>query len=57
VGKVKALWQEERDRRWQQHFDDYCADNNLGNPSGRAFNDAEQYADDMMEEEDSHDAS
>jgi hypothetical protein len=42
-----------RNQRWQQHFDDWCLDNIGGRePSGREISEAEQYADEMMEEED-----
>ena len=53
MGRVKELWQAERDRRWQQHFDNYCVDNFGGrDPTGRELDEAEQHANEQMEEED-----
>lgn len=51
--KVKQLWQDERDERWQQYYDDYCRNNCIkGQPSGQEHDAACDYANDMMEEDD-----
>lgn len=53
MGRVKDLWQAERDARWQQHFDDYIYNNcPIFHSPERYYSEAEQYANDMMEEED-----
>lgn len=53
MGRVKALWQEERDRRWQEHYDAYCFDEfGGGQPEGRQHDEAVAYANEAMEEED-----
>jgi hypothetical protein len=58
MGKVKQLWQDDRDARWQQHFDDYCHNEFGGRePSGREHDEATDYANSQMEEEDGADAS
>jgi len=51
MGKVNQLWQDERDARWQQHYDEYIEsfDGRAGICLPEA---AAQYANDMMEEED-----
>lgn len=37
---------------WQIHFNDYCMDNFGGaDPTGRDYDEAAAYADEMMEEE------
>jgi hypothetical protein len=53
MGKVKQLWQDERDQRWQSYYDDYLVENFGGrNVVGRENDEACDYANDMMEEED-----
>lgn len=51
MGRVKELLQEERDKRWQEHYAEFME--SFDGVSGVTTVDAaEQYADDMMEEED-----
>lgn len=52
MGRVKELWQAEREARWQQHYDDYCRDNFGGaQPEGQDHDAACDYANEMMWEE------
>lgn len=42
-----------RNRRWQEYFDNYCLETLGGrNPEGREFDEAADYADEKLEEED-----
>ena len=53
MGKVNQLAQDARQERWQQHYDNYCIDEFGGRqPEGREHDQAVQFANDMMEEED-----
>jgi hypothetical protein len=53
MGQVKALWQAERDRLWQQHYDDYCRDHFGGRQAeGRDHDAACDYANEQLEEGD-----
>jgi hypothetical protein len=53
MGRVKQLWQDERDRRWQNYYDDYVSSvKEEGRLSATTPDAASQYADDKMDEED-----
>lgn len=52
MGRVKRLWQDKREARWQQHYDDYVLENFGGRDvEGVANDEACDYADEMMEQD------
>jgi hypothetical protein len=52
MGKVKGLWEEERQKRWQSHYNDYVNSIDPARMSATTIDAASTYADEMMEEED-----
>jgi L-rhamnose mutarotase len=51
MGKWKELAEEERQKRWQQHYEDYMNSVPPQRISITTVDAAEQYANDQMEEE------
>jgi hypothetical protein len=52
MNKVNQLFQDARNAHWQQYYDDYCLEHFGGaQPEGRQHDEAVQYANDRMEEE------
>lgn len=52
MGKVKQLWQDERDKRHTQHYNDYLDCIPESERGVTTIDAALRYADEMMEEED-----